>query len=140
MRRTVGPPRGSAAGASPGGGPPSPPRGDGPSGSTVLILAPAWGLRVNAVPRQLTDSWAGTADPVGAPCTIHPAGPAVAGSFQSSASNSPLFTPRINRSSSVRGQIRAGPDLSRELRTATLPPGNSAISTQHPLELLALLF
>src|SRR5215471_9571929 len=69
MRRTVGPPRASAAGASPAGGPPSPPLADGPSGSTVLILAPAWGLRVNAVPRQLTESWAGTARPVG--CTVH---------------------------------------------------------------------
>src|SRR6516164_8568388 len=35
--------------------------------------------------------------------------------------------------------MRAGPDLSLELRTAIIPSGNSAISTQLPLGLLALL-
>src|SRR5215831_7083141 len=35
--------------------------------------------------------------------------------------------------------MSAGPDLSLELRTAIIPSGNSAISTQLPLGLLALL-
>src|SRR5262249_62018168 len=56
LRGSGGPRRGSGAGRASVGAPPSSPLGGGLSGSTVLILAPAWWIGGSvAVPNQLTE-------------------------------------------------------------------------------------
>src|SRR6478735_10754333 len=55
-------------------------------------------------------------------------------------SKSPSLTPARKARTSSPVYTRAGPSGNLELRTATSPPGSSAISTQFPLGLLWWLF